>query len=409
MSPSGLGPEYRKLWTASTVSNLGDGVTEVAAPLLAATLTRDPVLVAGLAFAHRLPWLLFTLVSGALVDRLDRRRIMWTADAVRTAMIGLLGLAVYAGLANLPLLYAVFFVLGTAETLFDNAAQAILPAVVDREKLEKANGRLFGGQLVANEFAGPPLGGILFAVAAAAPFLLDAGTFAAAAALVLAMRGSFRPGRAERPRTTLRAEIFEGLRWLWGQPLLRTLAVMLGIMNAVYAAYTSIFVLFAQDILGLGEVGYGVLLTSGALGGLVGSLVADRIILFFGHGRTLLGSVLLSAAGLGGTAVIENAFVIGGLFVLLGISAVVWNVITVSLRQAVIPENLFGRVNSVYRLLGWGAIPIGALLGGFLARGFGLTAPMWFGAAVLSALALVTFPLINNRTLDEARAGHPSG
>ena len=196
MSPSRLGPEYRKLWTASTVSNLGDGVTEVAAPLLAATLTRDPVLVAGLAFAHRLPWLLFTLVSGALVDRLDRRRIMWTADAVRTAMIGLLGLAVYAGLANLPLLYAVFFVLGTAETLFDNASQAILPAVVDREKLEKANGRLFGAQLVANEFAGPPLGGILFAAAAAAPFLLDAGTFAAAAALVLAMRGSFRPVRA---------------------------------------------------------------------------------------------------------------------------------------------------------------------------------------------------------------------
>jgi MFS family permease len=286
MSPSGLGPEYRKLWTASTVSNLGDGVTEVAAPLLAATLTRDPVLVAGLAFAYRLPWLLFTLVSGALVDRLDRRRIMWTADAVRTIMIGLLGLAVYAGLANLPLLYAVFFVLGTAETLFDNASQAILPAVVDREKLEKANGRLFGGQLVANEFAGPPLGGFLFAAAAAAPFLLDAGTFAAAAALVLAMRGSFRPERAERPRTTMRAEIFEGLRWLWGQPLLRTLAVMLGIMNAVHAAYTSIFVLFAQDILGLGEVGYGILLTSGAVGGLVGSLAADRIIVLFGHGRS---------------------------------------------------------------------------------------------------------------------------
>lgn len=407
MSPSGLGPEYRKLWTASTVSNLGDGITWVAAPLLAATLTRDPVLVAGLAFAHGLPWLLFTLVSGALVDRLDRRRIMWTADAVRTTMIGLLGLAVYAGLANLPLLYAVFFVLGTAETLFDNASQAILPAVVDREKLEKANGRLFGGQLVANEFAGPPLGGFLFAAAAAAPFLLDAGTFAAAAALVLAMRGSFRPERAERPRTTMRAEIFEGLRWLWGQPLLRTLAVMLGIMNAVHAAYTSIFVLFAQDILGLGEVGYGILLTSGAVGGLIGSLAADRIIVLFGHGRTLLGSVLLSAATLGGTAVIENAFAIGGLFVLIGICVVVWNVITVSLRQAVIPENLFGRVNSVYRLLGWGAIPIGALLGGFLARGLGLTAPMWFGAAVLVALALATFPLVNNRTLDEARAGHP--
>jgi hypothetical protein len=167
----------------------------------------------------------------------------------------------------------------------------------------------------------------------------------------------------------------------------------------VYAAYSSIFVLFAQDILGLGAVGYGILLTSGALGGLIGSLAADR---------TLLGSVLLSAAALGGTAVTGNAFAVGGLFVLVGICVVIWNVITVSLRQAVIPENLFGRVNSVYRLLGWGAIPIGALLGGFLARGLGLTAPMWFGAAVLVALALATFPLVNNRTVDEAHAGHPS-
>ena len=174
----GLGPDFAKLWTANAVSNLGDGVTLVAGPLLAATLTRDPRLVAGLAVAQRLPWLLFSLVSGALVDRLDRRRLMVRVDAARCLAVGGLGVAVLADAATLPLLYAVFFALGTAETLFDNAAVSILPAVVPKDRLARANGRLLGAQMVANELVAPPLGGLLFATAAAVPFLLDAGTFA---------------------------------------------------------------------------------------------------------------------------------------------------------------------------------------------------------------------------------------
>jgi hypothetical protein len=176
----GLGPDFAKLWTANAVSNLGDGVTLVAGPLLAASLTRDPRLVAGLAVAQRLPWLLFSLVSGALVDRLDRRLLMVRVDAARCVAVGLLGVAVLADAASLPLLYVVFFALGTAETLFDNAAVSILPAVVPRAQLARANGRLLGAQMVANELVAPPLGGLLFAAAAAVPFLLDAGTFAAA-------------------------------------------------------------------------------------------------------------------------------------------------------------------------------------------------------------------------------------
>ncbi len=400
MVRTGLGANYWKLWTASTASNLGDGVTLVAAPLLAATLTRDPFLVASLTLAHRLPWTLFALVAGALVDRLDRRRVMWAVDAARTAVIGLLGVVVYLGWANLPMLYAAFFVLGTLETFFDNASQAILPAVVRREQLERANGRLFGAQIVTNEFAGPPLGGFLFAAAAAVPFLLNAGTFAAAAALVLAMRGSFRPRqKAVAPATSLAAEIGEGLRWLWSRPLLRTLAIMLGVMNATYAAVQAIFVLFALEILGLGEVGYGVLLTAGAAGGLLGSFVAEQITVWLGHGRALLAVVLVSAAALAGIALTTNPFVVGAMFLVSGVSAVVWNVITVSLRQSVIPERLFGRVNSTYRLLGWGGMSLGALLGGLLAGALSLTAPMWFGAAVLVAMYLIVLPSVNNRTV----------
>jgi MFS family permease len=401
-----LGPEYRKLWTASTISNLGDGITLTAGPLLAASLTRDPVLVAGVAFAQRVPWLLFPLISGALVDRLDRRRVMGYVDAARTALIGALGVAVLLGWASLPLMYAIFFLMGTLETLFDNASQAIIPAVVSRDRLERANSRLYAAEIVSNELAGPPLGGFLFSVAVAVPFLLDAGTFAAAAALILALRGRFRPERPEgAPPTTLAAEIGEGLRWLWNHRLIRTLAVMLGVFNMTLAATDAIFVLFAQDILGLGSFGYGVLLTSGAVGGLIGSLMADRIIVWLGSGRALQAAVLVSAVVLSVVALSESAIVVWAAFLLIGMTGVVWNVITVSFRQAVVPQDIFGRVNSVYRLLGWGGISVGALLGGFLARSFGLTAPFWFAAAVLAIMFVLSLPLVNNRTVAEARAG----
>ena len=247
----------------------------------------------------------------------------------------------------------------------------------------------------------------MFGVAVAVPFLLDAGTFAAAAALILALRGKFRPERpAGAPRTTLVAEIGEGLRWLWNHRLIRTLAIMLGVFNMTFAATDAIFVLFAQDVLGLGSFGFGLLLTSGAVGGLIGSLMADRIVAWLGSGRALQASVLISAVVLTVVALSESAFVVWAVFLLIGITIVVWNVITVSFRQAVVPEDIFGRVNSVYRLLGWGGISVGALLGGFLARSFGLTAPFWFAAAVLAIMLLLTLPLVNNRTVAEARAGH---
>ena len=405
----GLGPEYRKLWTASTVSNLGDGVTLVAGPLLAASLTRDPVLVAGIAFAQRLPWLLFSLVSGALVDRFDRRRVMWTVDGFRTVLLGFLGLAVLLDFVSVPLLYAVFFLMGTAETLFDTASVSILPAVVQRDRLEKANGRLFGAQIVSNELVAPPLGGFLFAVAASVPFFLDAGSFAAAAALVLFMRGKFRTERPERtPPTTLRAEISEGLRWLWGNRLLRTLAVSLGIMNLTSTATISIFVLFAQERLGLGSLGYGVLLTSVAVGGVAGSLAAERLVEWLGAGTIMRLGLLIEAVSTGVIALSREPLVVGAMLALFGFHAIVWNVVTISLRQQIIPERLLGRVNSVYRLLGLGGMSAGALLGGVLARGFGLTTPFWFASLSVAVLAVVVWRILNNETVQVARENAPS-
>lgn len=404
MSRTALGPEYRKLWAASAVSNLGDGVTMVAGPLLAATLTRDPVLVAGLMFAQRLPWLLFSLPGGALIDRLDRRLLMGSVDILRTALIGALGVAVLLDWASLPMMYVVFFLVGTCEVFFANSSLAILPSVVPKASLEKANGRMFAAELVANDFAGKSLGGFLFGIAAALPFLVDAGTFAASAALVLALRGNFRAQELEgETRTTLLAEIREGLAWLFGRRLLLVLAVMLGVANFTLSAVFAILVLYAQDVLGLGSTGYGLLLACAGVGAVLGSLLAERIGRLLGTGRALFLVMMVEGVVLAAIALSDQPLFVGAMIAVEGFVAFVWNVLTFALRQALIPSHLLGRVGSAYRLIGVGAGAVGALTGGLLASGFGLAAPFWFAAALMILVAFASMPFVNNRSVAEAR------
>lgn len=400
-----LGPNYQKLWTASAISNIGDGVRWTALPLLAASLTRDPAKVAAIDLAATLPWFLFALVAGALVDRIDKKMAMSIANGVRTLLMLGLGLAVLFDASSLIVLYVVAFLLGCAETIFDNSAQAIMPAVVQRSQLERANGRLYAAEIINNQFIGPPLGGFLFAAAAAVPFLLDSASFAISAVLIAAMGGSYQAPRGEADsRTTIRTDIAEGLRWLWQHRLIRTLAIMLGIWNGVSMAGFSIFVLFALEILELSEVGYGILLGAGTVGSLAGSLAASRLSKA-GAGTTLIAMVLFGALSSLGIALTSNAFVVGLMSAIFGFTSVVWNVITVSLRQAIIPERLLGRVNSVYRLLGWGSMPIGAALGGIMGSVYGLRSPFVLQFVVLVIMALAALPIINNRTIAAARAG----
>ena len=401
---TGLGPEYRKLWWASTISNVGDGVTLVAAPLLTASLTRDPLLVAGAAFAQRLPWLLFSLHAGALIDRLDRRLVMGSVDVFRAAIVGFLGLAVLLDFASLLLLYAVFFMLGTAETLFDNASVAILPAVVERGDLEKANGRLFASQIVAGEFVGPPLGAFLFAAAAALPFLLDAGTFAAAAALVLALRGRFRAGRPEGVAAkTLVQDIGEGLGWLARHRLLLTLAFVLAFAGFAVEGVFAILVLYAQEVLNASDYEYGVLMAAFAAGGILGSLIADRIGRLLGTGLTISAIFLLEAAAFAGLALTSNFIFAFAMIALDALAGTVWNVVTISLRQELIPERLLGRVGSAFRMIGLGGMSLGVLVSGLLARELGLAAPYWFAAAIMTVLSITCAAVVNNRRVSEAR------
>jgi predicted MFS family arabinose efflux permease len=326
---------------------------------------------------------------------------MVAVDAARSLAIGLLGVAVLLDAVTLPILYAVFFAMGTAETLFDNAAVSILPSVVARDDLAKANGRLLGARMVANELVAPPLGGLLFATAAAVPFLLDAGSFAAAAALVAAMPGRFRVERPEGgPPTTLGGE---GVRWLARHRLLRILAVAIAVMNLTLSAALSVFVLYAQERLGLGPVGYGVLLSSLAVGGISASLVAERIIGWLGPATALrLGLVVETSTHLA-LALTSSPLLAGAVTAVFGFHAMTWSVISVSLRQELIPARLLGRVNSAYAVFGVGSLALGAVGGGLLAGRFGLTAPFWCSFVAVGLLTLACWPVLSTRAVAAAR------
>jgi MFS family permease len=403
-----LGPNYAKLWCASAISNVGDGVRLTALPLLAATLTREPSLVAGVSLAGSLPWLLFALLAGAIADRHDRRVLMWRVQVFRMVVMGALSAAILMqieGLALIWVLYGAAFLLGMGETLFDTGAQSIMPSVVDKSLLKRANGRLYAVEMTANEFVGPPVGSFLFVAAAAAPFIFDAATFGIAALLIYLMTGWYRAGHSEpRPQRRIHSEIAEGLRWLWGQRLLRTLGIMTGIFNLVGFVTWSTFVLFALEELDLSERGFGVLIAAGSLGAVLGALAAERLAHRLGDGPALHAVTLSGCIAFAATGLTSSVVVVAVAGIATGFGSMMWNVIAVSLRQSVIPTELLGRVNSVYRLLAWGTMPLGAAVGGVVADGFGLRAPYFLGAATLAAMLLYTLPLVNNRTIAAVRA-----
>jgi MFS family permease len=384
------GRGFACLWAAVGVSNLGDGVASAALPLLAAALTQDPALVAGLAVAQQLPWLLFALPAGVIVDRADRRALMWRTDAVRALAVGVFALLVAFDQGSLALLYAIAFALGVAETLFDTAYRSLLPALVPEAELERANARLYGAEIVANRFAGPPLGGLLFAAAASAPFFLDAGSFLLAAVAVFAIAGAFRPSGVGAEPANVRLAIGEGLRWLIGHRLLRSLAVVVAVWHLVWAAGNAILVLYAQELLGLGSAGFGFLLAAGAVGSVLGTVLAARLAERVGRRYALAGSVAVAAVAQVGLAVTSSPVLAGVSLAVSGVCAVVWNVITVALRQRLAPDRLLGRVNSAYRFAAIGALALGAALGGALGS-IELRLPFIVAAVtlVLTALGLL--------------------
>jgi MFS family permease len=404
---TGLGANYWKLWASSAASNLADGVFWIAFPLLAIRLTDSPVLIAGVAVVSRLPWLIFVLIAGALADRLDRRRTMIGVSILRTVVALVIALTIVTSTDSLWLLYVTAFILGVGETLFDTAAQSVMPSIVRRDDLSKANGRLYAVELTMNQFVGPPIGGFLAGVAIAFAFAGSAFAFAFAAVALTLLTGSFKPVRAETagPRPGVVADIKEGLRYLWNHRLLRTLAIMVGTMNLASSATFAVFVLYAVSPgpMGLDEFGFGLLMTGMAIGSLFGSLIVERVERVMGRAKLLTTAVILNAITVAIPGLTPNPWIVGASFAVAGVGIVMWNVVTVSLRQRIVPDALLGRLNASYRLLAWGSQPIGALLGGLLAQWLGLPA-VFIIAGVVVALLLLLRRIITDEAISAAEA-----
>ena len=427
-----LGARYWRLWTASVISNLGDGVAIIAYPWLASAVTRNGFYIALIAIAQRLPWLIFTLPAGVITDRVDRRKIMVSMDLVRTAVTLVVAFAVLVKQDVLPapdeiasgiaiatdellywMLVGASLLFGFAEVLRDNAAQTILPAIVEPEGLEKANGQMWGVEMVANSFVGPPLGSLLLGVGFALPFFFDAGTFALAAGLVFLITGNFRshePGEISE-KINWWGEIKEGWDWLWQHPLLRPMAIILGIMNGLFSVTMATFVLFAQEVLGVSAFTFAILGTGGAIGGLAATFWASKVSERIGSGAALYLTIIGSAITTLVTGLASHWAIAWAMFSIGTFTAVLWNVITVSLRQTIIPDRLLGRVNSVYRFFAWGMIPIGSAIGGLLVVGSesqfsrvtSLRMPWLVAAGVWVLVFIYAAPKLTTEKIEAAR------
>lgn len=381
--PGGLGPAFGRLLAASASSNVADGAARVALPLLAASLIRDPVLIAALTSLAFLPWLLFALPAGALVDRMDRRRAMAGANGVRAVALLVLAGTVLTGTSSLQVLYAVAFSTGVAETVYDSAARAMLPQVVAREQLDRGNSLLTVGEEGGQAFLGAPIGAALFALLAAAPFLVVSAGYAVSALVVLSLAGSYRPAAPRRP-SSVRRDVVDGVAWLWRHRFLRGLTVLSAVTAALESMPAGVMVLWALEELRVGQAGYGLLLTASGVGAVLGGLVAAPVAAWLGRSTTLVLSAAVASLAVAGAGLSSSGPVAAALLAVLAAGVMLGNVLSMSLRQALIPEHLFGRVQGGYRTLVWGAIPLGALLGGLLADG--TSVPTVFVAAGLGQL-----------------------
>jgi MFS family permease len=392
---------FGRLWGAGSLAGLGDGIAFVAIPLLATSLTKDPVQISALMIAEQAPWVLFALPIGAVVDRMDRRLLMALTSAIRVVVLGGLALAVAFGQVSMPLLYAAGVLTGCAGVAFENAAMTVVPEAAGERSLEKANGRMLAARTVGQSLLGPPLGAWLFSIAAWTPFVLDSSAFVLVGLLCLTLTVGRSP--VSKHRVTIREAIGEGLRWLLGNRILRTLALTVAMSNVGLGAVLSILVLIAQQRLGLGSVGYGVLLTASAIGGILGGLLADRVTRLLGPGTTLRVGLLVEALAHLGFALTRNPVLAGILLGILGLHLLLFSTVNVSLRQGIAPPEMLGRVHSAYRLLSNGGMFLGAALGGVLATAFGLTAPFWVGAVGMMLVAALSWRVLNERDIAAAK------
>jgi MFS family permease len=403
---SGQNSYVHRFVLASGVANLGDGIALVAWSWVASLMTRDPVLIAAVAIALRLPWVVAALPAGIITDRYDRRKLIFGMDLLRgAAFLGVtfalsfslpFGAPPQEGVNSVPGFLSIIFaalVVGTAEVFRDNAAQTMMPAIASAQSLDRANGQLWSVELIGNALIGPAVGAAILSIALPAPFALNAGAYALAALIIVTIPGAFK---ANMERKLWTAELGEGIKYLQGSPLLKTLAWLTGFWNLFFQMVMIALVLHVQENLGLSVGQYGLVLAAGAVGGIVGGLFGDRVIRAVGHRRAAQWALLSSCPAFIAIALAPGLLSLAVVLALFEFAGLIWNSVSVGTRQRTIPDHLLGRVNSAYRLLAWGMMPVGLLLSGIIvnvsekliSRDLALSFPFWVAAAGILIVAL---------------------
>jgi len=420
---------FNLLLIASTFSNLADGIAGFAYPWLFSLLTRDPLLISIVSVLVNLPRLIFVLFAGVIADKFNRQKILMYTRLGQVFLTSIFIVLIYLNLDNIPkevqfnepqfeskfliisAAYLLAFMFGLLEVTRDNAAQAFLPQIVSKDNLPKANGRLFGIEIVTNNFLGTPVGGFLIGLSLITPFIFDTLLMLVSVFFITGIKGKFeRPEDINKDQNTSEM-IKEGVEWLKNNTLLKRLAIYTGIANFFGSMQFPIMILFAQELIGLNAIQYSFLAYGAAIGGLVGSQVANKINAKLEESKTLLISVALFGIGMFAPYVTSNPFIVAGSFGLSSFGSVLWNVQAVSIRQALIPDNLLGRVNSVYRLLALGLNPIGAIFGGAIvkildnsfSREFALRFPFLLGGIFMLILFLSAPRLLSQKLINETK------
>ncbi|WP_307865013.1 MFS transporter [Myceligenerans salitolerans] len=376
--PERMGRSFRWLVGSSWVSNIGDGIAMAAGPLLVASQTSSPFLVALAALLNKLPWLLFGLWAGAIADRVDRRRLVIVADALRVLVIAALGAFIVTDTVNITIVLAVMLALGVAEVFADTTSQTLMPMLVPKKDLAIGHARLQAGFLTANQLAGPPLGAFLFAAGMVWPFLVQAVAVSLAIVLIAQVVTPRGPVRGDIS-THIRQDIADGLRWVWRTPAVRTLMLTILTFNITYAAPIGVLVLYATEHLGMSQLEFGLLTTAMALGGLLSTAVFDKLQRRFPFATIM--RVVLSCEVLWHLVLAVNTTEWGAFAAMFAFGAYsfLWGAISNAVRQRATPMELQGRVGSLNMVSVFGGILLGNALGGVIAEHWGLTAPFWFG------------------------------
>jgi MFS family permease len=392
--PARLGRSFRWLLAATLVNNIGDGIVLAAGPLLVASQTSDPFLVSMAVLSGYLPTLLFGVLGGAFADRFDRRRMVIVVDLCRAAALVVLVATIVTGTVSIAVVLITLFILATAETFADSASSTFLPSLVDREDLGLANSRLQGAFLLTNQLVAPPIGAFLFAAGVAIPFATNAVCFVLGALLV--SRVVLSRTAELRERSSLRSEMAEGIRWLLSNPPMRTLALTIFTFNVTFGAAWSVLVLYADKRLGVGPVGFGLLTTAVAVGGIVGILSYGRLTRRFALGDIMRAGLIIETLTHLSLAITTSWVVALATLVVFGAHAFVWGTTSEVVRQRAVPDEVLGRVTGVYRVANIGGLVIGTVVGGLLASAYGITAPFWFGFIGSALLVAVLWRRFDN-------------